>query len=234
MTVTDSARALELIQPIEQANSSASLIAAVQALAAARLAAGIPTLIAVLGYNNPAAAVAAVEGLVQLGDAAVPLLLEQIDDYNYGARAYSFRALAAIGDPRALETLLTAAETDFAPSVRRAAAKGLGMLHWSQLPTDQVQVAQVRALQTLLLISQDPDWSIRYAAVVGLQSLAASAFADQPDELSHLLARLDQMAQTDADLAVRARVRMAQQHLQSSAASLENSSQPLRVTSDMR
>jgi len=38
--------------------------------------------------------------------------------YNYGARAYSIRALAAIADPCALDVLVTAAATDFAPSVR--------------------------------------------------------------------------------------------------------------------
>jgi len=228
--VPTSTSALELIQAIEQADSAARLVAAVQALAEARLAAGIPTLIAVLGYNNPEAAVAAVEGLVQLGEVAVPSLLERIDDYNYGARAYSFRALAAIADPGALELFLTAAETDFAPSVRRAAAKGLGMLRWARLAHAQASAAQVRALKTLLRISQDPDWSIRYAAVVGLQSLAASVFADRPDWLPELLAQLAQIAQTDADSGVRARALMAQQHLQSKAESsrlqVENSQPP--------
>lgn len=206
--MTDPA-ALELIQSIDQAKSSDALVAAVRALAKMRSAAGIPTLIAVLGYNNPEAAVAAVTGLVQLGEVAVTPLLEQLDDYNYGARAYSVRALAAIADPRALEVLLTAAETDFAPSVRRAAAKGLGRLHWSQLPTTQIAVDQERTLKTLGLLCQDPDWSIRYAAVVGLQSLAASL---PPHLLSKLLFQLGQMAQADVDLAVRARVEMAQMH----------------------
>jgi phycocyanobilin lyase beta subunit len=211
--VTKSAGALELIQSVEQADSPSRLVAAVRALAEARLEAGIPTLITVLGYNNPEAAVAAVEGLVHLGDVSVAPLLEQIDDYNYGARAYSFRALAAIADPRALDVLLSAAEADFAPSVRRAAAKGLGNLRWFQLPAEQRQLAQERALKTLLLLSNDPEWAIRYAAIVGLQGLAASEPAANPDLVEQILARFAQIAQTDTDLAVRGRVWMAQEQL---------------------
>ncbi|HEY9638322.1 MAG TPA: HEAT repeat domain-containing protein [Coleofasciculaceae cyanobacterium] len=211
--MTTSAGALELIQSVEQADSPSRLVAAVRALAEARLEAGIPTLITVLGYNNPEAAVAAVEGLVYLGDVSVAPLLEQLDDYNYGARAYSFRALAAIADPRALDVLLSAAEADFAPSVRRAAAKGLGNLRWVQLPAEQRQLAQERALKTLLLLSNDPEWAIRYAAVVGLQGLAASEPAANPDLVEQVLARFAQIAQTDIDLAVRGRVLMAQEQL---------------------
>lgn len=210
--MTNSA-AVELIQSVEQADSPARLVAAVRALADARLEAAIPTLITVLGYNNPEAAVTAVDGLVQLGELAVPKLLEQLDDYNYGARAYSFRALAAIGDPRALDVLLNAAETDFAPSVRRAAAKGLGNLNWTKLPAAELEIACQKALKTLLLLSQDPDWAIRYAAVVGLQALAVSEPFTQTGLVTQIQERLVQLAQTDADLAVKARVWMASEQL---------------------
>jgi phycocyanobilin lyase beta subunit len=218
--VTKSASALELIQSVEQADSPSRLVAAVRTLAEARLEAAIPTFIAVLGYNNPEAAVAAVEGLIQLGDVSVPPLLEQLDDYNYGARAYSFRALAAIANPQALDVLLSAAETDFAPSVRRAAAKGLGGLRWCKLPDEQRQLAQERTLQTLLLLSNDPEWGIRYAAIVGLQALATSEQAPQPDLVSQILARFAQLAQKDTDLVVRARVWMAQEQLKAINAQL--------------
>jgi phycocyanobilin lyase beta subunit len=194
----------KLIDAVKQADSSQRLIAAVQNLAAAKDEAGIPILIAVFGYNNPAAAVAAVAGLTELGEAAVPQLLEQIDDYNYGARAYSIRALAAIADPRALDVLLTTAATDFAPTVRRAAAKGLGTLHWHKLDAVEMKSAQAKALETLLAISQDPDWSIRYAAIVGLQGLATI-----PDLAEQIWARFQQMLENDAEKAVRARVQLA-------------------------
>ena len=211
--MTHSACASDLIRAVEQAAAPASLVAAVQALAEARLEAGIPTLISALGYNNPEAAVSAVAGLVALGEAAVQPLIEQLDDYNYGARAYSFRALAAIADPQALDVLINAAETDFAPSVRRAATKGIGQLCWSRLPADQRQEAQNRALQSLLALAQHPDWDIRYAAVVGLQALASSGEATGVELAARILAQFNRIAQTDADLAVRARAEMAQQQL---------------------
>ena len=212
--MTDSTRTQEIIQAVEQANSDLSLVECVRELAAIHSEEAIPTLIAVLGYNNPGAAMAAVEGLIELGEAAVIPLVEQLDDYNYGARAYSIRALAAIADPRALDTLVTAAATDFAPSVRRAAAKGLGNLHWHQLTPEQVQDAQAKALQTLLQVSQDSDWAIRYAAVVGLQSLAVSATATT----GSIQNRFEQMLSSEADSAVRSRVLMAQQRLQDAKA----------------
>lgn len=216
MIVTKAVDASDLIRAVEQADSPSRLVVAVKALVDSELEAGIPTLIAVLGYNNPEAASAAVEGLIRLGDVAVPLLLEQLDEYNYGARAYSFRALAAIADPRALDVLLTTAETDFAPSVRRAAAKGLGNLRWEKLSEGDRAIAQGKALQTLLTISHDPDWAIRYAAIVGLQALAIASRDSQSLQsqlTSAILKRLTAMAD-DPDLAVQARVWMAQQQLE--------------------
>lgn len=202
----------ELIAAIAQADSSTRLIDAVRALTLTHSAASIPTLIQVLGYNNPGAAVTALRGLVQLGEVAVQPLLDQLDGYNYGARAYSIRALAAIADPRALETLLEAAETDFAPSVRRAATKGLGCLRWHQLPVEQIADAQARALKTLLLVSHDPDWAIRYAAVVGLQELTPS-WASTQDAMRLVCDRLDEMVHTDPTLTTQARARLARHHL---------------------
>ncbi len=216
--MTTSANVLDLIKAVEQADSPAGLGAAVQALVQVRSAAAIPALIRVLGYNNPAVAIAAVEGLVQWGEVAVPYLLAQLDDYNYGARAYSFRALAAIADPQALEVLLKAAVADFAPSVRRAAAKGLGSLHWSRLPPDQVAAAQAQTLETLVQICQDSDWSIRYAAIVGLHALAV--VVSPADQRRAILSQLDQLAQADLDLAVQSRARWALQQLASVGYSL--------------
>lgn len=197
-----------LIEAVEQADSAGLLIAAVRKLANARLEAGIPTLIAVLGYNNPGAALAAVEGLIQMGAIAVEPLLEKLDGYNYGARAYAIRALAAIGDPRALEVLHTAATSDFAPSVRRAAAKGLGNLHWYQLNTDRIQPAREKAFHALQQVSQDSEWSVRYAAVAGLQSLASQA--DLKDKIQM---HLQELLASENDRAVRARAQLANQSL---------------------
>ncbi|MEC4802650.1 MAG: HEAT repeat domain-containing protein [Jaaginema sp. PMC 1079.18] len=190
-----------LIQAVEQADSAPRLTAAVGALAAAHEVEAIPTLIQVLGYNNPGAAVAAVEGLVQLGEVAVPQLLAQIDGYNYGARAWANRALARIGDPRALETLLEAASSDFALSVRRAAAKGLGSLNWSKLAASEVEAAQQRVFAVLMQVCDDPEWVVRYAAVVGLAALRATA----PTYQEQIEVRLQQLLANDPEMAVRAR-----------------------------
>lgn len=196
----------QLICAVSEADSPEKMVAAVQKLAAAKDVAAIPTLIAVFGYNNPSAAVAAIAGLTEIGELAVPQLLEQIDDYNYGARAYSIRTLAAIGEPRALDVLIAAAATDFAPSVRRAAAKGLGYLQWHKLDAVERSVAQTRAMDALLSISQDWDWSIRYAAIVGLQALAKTIDFPEP-----IWAKFTEMLATDEEKAVRSRVQLAQQ-----------------------
>jgi phycocyanobilin lyase subunit beta len=208
--MTDSVRTQELIKAVEQADSTESLVESVRALVACQSQEVIPTLIAVLGYNNPGAALAAVQGLIELGEAAVMPLLEQLDDYNYGARAYSIRALAAIADPRALDILVASAISDFAPSVRRAAAKGLGNLHWHKLVAEQVTDAQTKVLNTLVQISQDADWAIRYAAVVGLQALANSATSMS----GAIQTQLEQMQKTETDSAVRSRILRAQQLLE--------------------
>lgn len=201
----------QLIQAVQQADSSEGLLNAVRALAAASSQSAIPTLITVLGYNNPGAAVAAVDGLIQIGEPAVLPLLEQLDGYNYGARAWAVRALAGIGDPRGLDILLDAAANDFALSVRRAAAKGLGTICWELMPSEQIAEAQESTSKTLLQASQDPEWVVRYAAVGGLQALASAAV--QPDWLSAVLTRLDEIVSTDETSSVRARAWVAQQKL---------------------
>jgi phycocyanobilin lyase beta subunit len=206
---------LSLIQAVDAADSAHGLIEAVQNLAAAQLEGSIPTLIAALSYNNPGAAVAAVDGLIQLGEAAVPPLLEQLDLHNYTARAWAIRALAGIGDPRGLITLLGVATADFALSVRRAAAKGLGLMKWHWFPDNLLEIAQAEALEALLFVAQqDEEWVVRYSAVSGLQSLADACALTHPEGRSQIESQFEQMAFSDNNLTVRARVWMAQQHLQ--------------------
>ncbi|WP_298920381.1 HEAT repeat domain-containing protein [uncultured Nostoc sp.] len=203
-----------LIRAVEEADSSDRLLDAVQELAAAGIEEAVPTLIAALGYNNPGAAVAAVDGLIAIGEVAVPPLLELIDDYNYGARAWALRALAGIGDVRALDTLLEAAKNDFSLSVRRAAARGLGTLRWHQVPSEKVESVQTQVLEALLLISQDPEWVVRYAAVTSLETLAVAVAVTSPDQALRITNQLQQMLDTDADLGVRTRVKFAQEKIQ--------------------
>ncbi len=200
----------ELIQAVQNADSKAAMVTAVRDLAAVRHSAAVSMLIEVLGYNNPGAAVAAVDGLVALGEAAVPALLEQLDGYNYGARAWAIRALSLIGDPRALPVLLDTAAGDFALSVRRAAVRGLGHLNWEIMPVEQAKLAQTQALTVLLQSTTDPEWVVRYAAVVGLEALAlALGGADTALESAKVTTHLHQLLLQDEVLAVQARAQLA-------------------------
>lgn len=206
MTLSSSSSIQSLLDAIDQADSPDRLVSAVQALAAAQQAAAIPTLIRVLGFNNPGAAAIAVRGLVQMGSVAVQPLLDLVDDYNYGARAWTIRALVGIGDPSALDVLLAAAEADFAPSVRRAATKGIGFLRWNLLPPGEAAAVQERVMSSLIKISGDSDWSLRYAAIAAMEALATASSSD----LSLIIQQqLQQLAQQDDDLAVRARSQKA-------------------------
>ena len=208
MLVTDSANIQSLITAVETADSAPALIGAVRSLAAAQSPEAVTTLITVLGFNNPGAAVAAVDGLVALGQAAVPALLEQLDGYNYGARAWAIRALSIIGDPRALDVLIETARGDFALSVRRAAAKGLGFVDWKALPDERRDSAQKLAIDTLLAALDDPEWVVRYAAIVGLSGLL-SVLPAADAAVENIKARLSTCSQADDEVVVRARAQMA-------------------------
>ncbi len=200
-----------LIIAVEKADSANELLTAVENLAAAKSEAAIPTLTDVLRYNNPGASVAAVDGLIAIGKAAVPYLLANLDGYNYGARAWATRALAGIGDVRGLDLLLEAAVSDFSFSVRRGAARGLGNIIWSDLEESRVSEAQKAVFAALEKLSQgDPEWVVRYAAIVGLEGLgtAAVAFRRAIREL------LGQIRETEAEIVVRLRADQALEHLQ--------------------
>lgn len=208
MRVTHSLDVPTLIHGVEVADSAPALIAAVRALAAAKSPAAIETLITVLGFNNPGAAVAAVEGLVNLGEAAVPALLEQLDGYNYGARAWAIRSLAMIGDPRALAVLAETAKGDFALSVRRAAAKGLGFIAWHKLSDEDRSRARALALEALTIALADSEWVVRYAAVVGLSGLSESC-GQGSSEWVTIKHQLENCVKSDEEAVVRARAQWA-------------------------
>ena len=172
----------ELMRAVEAASSSKELIEAVTAIAALKDQETVPVLVTALGYNNPGVAVAAVEGLIEIGEPSVEPLLAQLHDVNYGARAWAIRALAGIGDPRGLSILLDTAKDDFALSVRRAAARGLGTILWEALPIESRIVGQRSCLDVLLGAAQDSEWVVRYAAIAGLQNLGKALQVTQPDQ----------------------------------------------------
>ncbi len=168
----------DLVSAVEQADTAQALLVATRRLATAvgpgADAASITCLVQVLGFNNPSAAVAAVDGLIAVGSDAVGPLLEDLDDYNYGARAWAVRALAGIGDVRGLELLEQALGQDIGPSVRRAAARGLGQLQLAHLGPEAAQQVRERCLVALEGGAGDDEWVVRYAVAVAFESLALS------------------------------------------------------------
>jgi phycocyanobilin lyase beta subunit len=169
----------ERIEAVRQAASAQALLDATCALAASDHGNGvnneaIACLVEVLGFNNPGAAVAAVDGLIALGPEAVEPILESLDPRNYGARAWAVRALAGIGDVRGLDLLEEALASDIGPSVRRAAARGLGQLRLETLEEQHRLAVQRRCLQALVAGCSDGEWVVRYAVAVGLEALGLS------------------------------------------------------------
>ena len=201
----------ERLQAVEAADSSQGMIDAVEALAELQDEGATDMLIRVLGYNNPGAAVAAVEGLIQIGTPAASAVLEQIDGYNYGARAWALRVLAGIGDPRGLDLVLETAAEDFSLSVRRAAARGLGAIQWEKMSEAERQKAQTKAIDTLLKVIQaDPEWVVRYGGVVGLQGVAAAVAQYGFDHLIEpIVSGLSDRTEQDDSLTVQARAQWA-------------------------
>jgi phycocyanobilin lyase beta subunit len=203
----------EKIAAVRQADSALALLRATQELARCADASAAPVLVEVLGFNNPGAAVAAVDGLINLGEAAVEALL-QLDPDNYGARAWAVRALAGIGDVRGLDLLVDALGTDVAASVRRAAARGLGSLRLEELETDHRQRVQDCCLQALMAATGDGEWVVRYAVVVGLECLGQGL---EPSNEALVLVRQGLVALSEAAEAnppvVVLRARLAQSRL---------------------
>ncbi|MGD1901507.1 MAG: HEAT repeat domain-containing protein [Geitlerinemataceae cyanobacterium] len=219
MTTSGTEAALELaraIAAVDAADSSLGMLRAVAALAQTRSTGAIVKLIEVLRYNNPGAAVAAVEGLVAIGEPSVLPLLELMDGYNYGARAWAMRALSQIGDPRGLSVLLEAL-VDFSLSVRRAAAKGLGSLLWEAVEPGQLDGMRGQILEALSQSLCDDEWVVRYASVVGLEGLAMGTieFASAPGtELRDRVAiALQKVATADSEVAVSTRATLAVRNL---------------------
>jgi len=187
-----------LVEAVQRADSALGLLQATQALAAAAHPDAAACLVEVLGFNNPGAAVAAVDGLIAIGEPAVDTILANIDGYNYGARAWAVRALAGIGDERGLAVLEDALGQDIGPSVRRAAARGLGQLRLAGLPAEERGPIAARCLAALLAGCGDGEWVVRYAVVVGLEALAPELRGD-PDGTGAILSALERLSRDDPE-----------------------------------
>ena len=195
---------------LDQATSTPELVKATRALASLQDPGAAETLIKVLGFNNPAVATVATEGLIRLGCSIVPQLLVSMDARNYGARAWVVKVLATLRDPRGLELLEHALHADIAPSVRRAATRGLAEL---DLNNTKDADAIRRCYLGLLLAGRDDEWVVRYAAAFGLErrlqhSNVSGSMTDQA------LALLRQLSSSSEDVkVVRLRAQLALQRL---------------------
>ena len=207
-----------LIDAVDAAASAEELLRAVRDLAAASHPQveqdALTCLVKVLGFNNPGAAVAAVDGLIAAGPAAVAPLLDGLDDHNYGARAWAVRALAGIGDVRGLELLEEALASDVGPSVRRAAACGLGNLRLETLEEARRPTIRSRALEALVAGGRDGEWVVRYAVAVGLEALVRR-MQPSAEENRRAAAALEALSHGEAEdtPVVRLRASMALQRL---------------------
>ncbi len=187
---------------LEQASDTEEMLAAVKKLKESQDPQALPSLIRAFGFNNPTVGEAALAAVLEFGSLAVGPLLENVDGYDYGARAYSVRALARLGDARALDFLLQAVRSDFAPSVRRAAVRGLGRMAPS-LTGEQLQQVLAQLTQSL----SDADWAIRYASICALSDLAAAANPPRNTPVQTLL----QQATTDSEPLIQLRAQVALQ-----------------------
>ncbi|MDP6193743.1 MAG: HEAT repeat domain-containing protein [Prochlorococcaceae cyanobacterium ETNP18_MAG_1] len=202
----------DAIAQLDQANSTEALIVATRQLASLTNLAAAPKLIEVLSFNNPAAALVAVDGLIALGQDVVPSILSNLDAHNYGARAWAIRVLADLGDVRGITALIDALLNDVGPSVRRTAARGLGDLRL-KTETGDGQEPLNRCIQALLQARKDGEWVVRYAITTGLERQI------QSEQLSSALKSeaygvLEELASDQEDTnVVRQRAKLALQRL---------------------
>ncbi|ABB26869.1 phycocyanobilin lyase beta subunit [Synechococcus sp. CC9902] len=162
-----SASALQkAILALDRATTTSELVKATQTICGLKDLEAAPTLIKVLGFNNPAVGAVATQGLIALGRDVVPILVVNLDVGNYGARAWVVRAIATLRDPRGLDLLEHALNADIAPSVRRSATRGLAEM---ELEGSNVSKDFSRCCEALFKAAADDEWIVRYAAAFGLE-----------------------------------------------------------------
>ncbi len=164
--VTNSDLLSNAIRNLDHARTTPDLIQATRSLSILKDLKAAPKLIEVLSFNNPAVGAVAMGGLIALGPDVVPILLRNLNAHDYGARAWAIRALAELKDPRGTDVLIQALEQDIAPSVRRAAAKGLAAIGAASIESPD---STNRCLQALIQARDDGEWVVRYAVAYGLE-----------------------------------------------------------------
>lgn len=121
-------------------------------------------LVDMLGFNNPVAAGIAIDALGNAQRAAIPALLTGVAAFNYAVNAYALRAIARIGDPSTFDVCTACAIRGPIPNVRRAACRALAALRFEESVTAAEAFARL-----VVLADTEPDWGVRYAAIVALE-----------------------------------------------------------------
>ena len=206
--MNDSITVRQAIAAVDQASTRGDLLVATKALADTRSMLAVGKLIEVLGHNNPATAVVATRGLINLGADVVPEVINSLDHQNYSARAWAIAVLAELRDPRSLDALIDAAANDLAPSVRRTALRGLATL---RLVGSETTAGMLRRCSgSLVHACSDPEWVVRYAAIFGIEQILQRAVLDD-ESIRSCRTCLDQLGRNDSEavMVVRLRARQA-------------------------
>ena len=207
-----SASALQkAILALDRATTTSELVEATQTICGLKDLEAAPTLIKVLGFNNPAVGAVATQGLIALGRDVVPILVVNLDVGNYGARAWVVRAIATLRDPRGLDLLEHALNADIAPSVRRSATRGLAEM---ELEGSNVSKNFSRCCEALFKAAADDEWIVRYAAAFGLEQ----RFGHNSTNIglkTQAIAHLEELSSnSEAVKVVKQRAKLALQRLQ--------------------
>ena len=207
-----SASALQkAILALDRATTTSELVEATQTICSLKDLEAAPTLIKVLGFNNPAVGAVATQGLIALGRDVVPILVVNLDVGNYGARAWVVRAIATLRDPRGLDLLEHALNADIAPSVRRSATRGLAEM---ELEGSNVSKDFSRCCEALFKAAADDEWIVRYAAAFGLEQ----RFGHNSTNIglkTQAIAHLEELSSnSEAVKVVKQRAKLALQRLQ--------------------
>ena len=208
--MTDCELLSSAIRDLDHASTTPDLIQATRSLSSLKDLKAAPKLIEVLSFNNPAVGAVAMGGLIALGPDVVPILLCNLNAHDYGSRAWAIRALAELKDQRGTDVLIQALEEDNAPSVRRAAAKGLAAISAASIESPD---STDRCLQALIQAKDDGEWVVRYAVAYGLEFclLNKTLLGSIRDQATRALCTLTNKSEQVA--VVRLRAKLALQRL---------------------
>lgn len=165
---TDVAQRVQYVQAGPDSPTEFIDAARALAIASSKHHATLPVLVDMLGFNNPVAANIAVDALTAAGSAAIPSLLSGVAAFNYAVNAYALRALGRIGDPSVMDVCVQCAEKGPIPNVRRAACRALAGLRM-----ERATLAERAHSVLIALAENEPDWGVRYAAIVALECFSS-------------------------------------------------------------